>query len=233
MARIRSIKPEFWTDEKVVALSPLARLLFIGIWNFVDDYGRAPYSPTRLKMQILPADSADISELLGEIRRECLIVVYSVDGKEYFEVRGFSKHQKIDKRSASKHPPPPNSAEPSKKNPLDQGREGIKEEEKIKRADARDEVSREAKYAFDGGVIKLSQKHFDDWTRAYVALDLRAELTARDAWLGSERATDDDRRNWFLSTSRFLANRNLEAKAKTAALKPDKFSRPSTIPGVL
>jgi len=121
MARIRSIKPEFWTDEKVVSLSPLARLLFIGMWNFADDYGRGEYSPVRMKMQILPADSADISELLGEIRREGLIVVYAVEGKDYFAIKGFGKHQKVDHRVASKHPEPPSSADFPRNPPPDQG----------------------------------------------------------------------------------------------------------------
>ena len=40
MARIRTVKPDIWTDEKFVELSPLARLLFIGLWNFADDEGR-------------------------------------------------------------------------------------------------------------------------------------------------------------------------------------------------
>lgn len=135
MARIRSIKPEFWTDEKVVAVSPLARLLFIGIWNFVDDEGRAAYSPSRFKMQILPADSADVSELLGEIRRENMVTVYLVDGKEYLQVNGFTKHQKIDKRTPSKLPPPPTSSELPRNVPLDQGREGKVEEEKERKKD--------------------------------------------------------------------------------------------------
>lgn len=129
MARIRTIKPEFWTDEKIVAMSPLARLFFIGLWNFVDDEGRAPYSPARLKMQILPADSPDVSEILGEIRREGLIEVYEVDGKEYFHVCGFSNHQKVDKRTPSKHPSPPSPAEsprvvPTEGKGRDQGMEG-------------------------------------------------------------------------------------------------------------
>jgi len=128
MARIRTIKPEFWTDEKVVALSPMARLLFIGLWNFVDDDGRGEFSPIRMKMQILPADSADVSELLGEIRREGLITVYEVEAKEYFSVNGFSKHQKVDHRSTSKCPPPPSSAEfPRVPPPEGKGMEGIKE----------------------------------------------------------------------------------------------------------
>jgi hypothetical protein len=39
MARIRTIKPEFWTDEKVVECSFEARLMFIGMFNFADDKG--------------------------------------------------------------------------------------------------------------------------------------------------------------------------------------------------
>jgi len=127
MARIRSIKPEFWTDEKVVAVSPLARLVFIGLWNFVDDHGRIPYSPLRLKMQILPADSADFPQLLAEISEIGLVTIYAVDDKQYLQVNGFDKHQKIDKRAKSKYPDPPIPANSRRNLPLDQGREGIKE----------------------------------------------------------------------------------------------------------
>lgn len=132
MARIRTIKPEFWTDEKVVDLSPIARLLFIGLWNFADDEGRMVYSPRRIKMQILPADNADSSALLGEIRRASLITVYVVGGVEYLQINGFGKHQKIDARSVSKLPAPPIPAESPRVPPIpadgrDQGREGIKE----------------------------------------------------------------------------------------------------------
>lgn len=98
------------------------------------------------------------------------------------------------------------------------------------RAGAREDVSRETlvplerpagaeKYAFNGVIIKLKQSHFDNWTRAYSALDLRAELTARDAWLSSDRATDADRTNWFISTSKYLANRNQEARNKQTGFK--------------
>lgn len=124
MARIRTIKPEFWTDEKVVELSPLARLLFIGLWNFADDEGRMVFSPTRIKLQILPADSGDISALLGEIRGKGLIVIYAVDGTEYLQVSNFALHQKVDKRTASKYPSPPDTpAEFPRIVPTDQGRD--------------------------------------------------------------------------------------------------------------
>lgn len=125
MARIRTLKPEFWTDEKVVELSPFARLLFIGLWNFADDDGRMVHSPKRIKMQILPADDADISELLGEIRRQSLIETYVVDGVEILQVCKFTKHQKVDKRTPSKLPENPDSPRipPSSPDGRDQGRD--------------------------------------------------------------------------------------------------------------
>jgi hypothetical protein len=128
MARIRTIKPEFWTDEKIVELSPLARLLFIGLWNFADDEGRMVFSQTRIKLQILPADSADISELLGEIRGKKLIIIYAVEGVEYLQIVNFGLHQKVDKRTASKYPPPTGTPAESPRIPLTEGiKEGIKE----------------------------------------------------------------------------------------------------------
>lgn len=107
MARIRTIKPDFWTDEKVVELSAFARLLFIGLWNFADDEGRMECSPRRIKMQILPADSVEVPRLLDELRALDLIDTYTVDGVEYLQVQGFAKHQKIDRRSTSKYPKRP------------------------------------------------------------------------------------------------------------------------------
>ena len=77
------------------------------------------------------------------------------------------------------------------------------------------------KYAFEGEILRLSAEHFQKWVEAYPSLDLRGELTARDAWLASERATDDDRKNWFISTSKYLANRSMEARTKITALRPE------------
>jgi hypothetical protein len=37
--RIRSIKPEFWRSDDITALSREHRLLFIGLWSYVDDNG--------------------------------------------------------------------------------------------------------------------------------------------------------------------------------------------------
>lgn len=135
MARIRTIKPEFWTDERIVELSAFARLLFIGLWNFCDDDGRMVYSPKRIKLQIFPADDVQISELFGELRGKSedfgvksLVDIYGIGNTQYLQVSNFSKHQKVDKRTPSKVPPPPNSAEfprivPTEGKGRDQGEE--------------------------------------------------------------------------------------------------------------
>lgn len=127
MARIRTIKPDFWTDEKIVELSPFARLLFIGLWNFADDEGRMPYSIRKIKMQIFPSDHTDLSGEFGEIRGASLIEIYTFENVEYLQINNFSKHQKIDKRSNSKYPPPPESPRftPTEGNGMEgKGREG-------------------------------------------------------------------------------------------------------------
>ena len=108
MSRIRSIKPTFWVSEQVIACDAMTRLLFIGMWNFADDYGRMPFSPVSIKAQVLPGDNIPIEEIRRMVLKLCevgLILIYSANGKEYIEITGWS-HQKIDKRQAAKYPAP-------------------------------------------------------------------------------------------------------------------------------
>lgn len=94
MSRIRSIHPGLWTDEAFVELSPLARLLYIGMWNECDDKGCFAWSPLKLKMRVLPADNADATALLAEIEQGGMIRRYDHGGKAFGAVRNFCKHQR-------------------------------------------------------------------------------------------------------------------------------------------
>ena len=94
MSRIRSIHPGLWTDEAFVSLSPLARLLFIGMWNECDDKGTFPWSPLKLKMRVLPADNADPATLLSEIEAAGLIRSYSFGDKTFGAVKNFTLYQR-------------------------------------------------------------------------------------------------------------------------------------------
>jgi hypothetical protein len=100
MARIRTTKPEFWTDGKVVGLSPFARLLFLGSWNFaLCDDGHLPDDAYGLKLKVLPADDVDPTELLDELLFAGVIVRGELsDGRTYLHIRKLRDHQKVDGR---------------------------------------------------------------------------------------------------------------------------------------
>lgn len=113
MARIRSIKPETWTDPDVVACTPLARLLWIGSWNHADDYGVLKDDPIRLKLQILPADPCDPHALIDElVDRSLLVRRVAPDGTRVLVIRTFCVHQKIDTRATGRWGHPDTFAEP-------------------------------------------------------------------------------------------------------------------------
>jgi len=105
VARIRTIKPEFWTDGKVINLSYAARLLFIGCWNFARcDNGHLDDDAVSLKLRILPADDVDAYKLLNELIEAGMIVRYTHEGRTFLKIKRFNEHQKIDTRWGSRCP---------------------------------------------------------------------------------------------------------------------------------
>ena len=111
MARIRTVKPEFWSSEQIVECSPMARLLFIGLWNFCDDDGIHPASAKTIKARVFPADDMDaatVRRMLDELCAHGLIQFYVADDVEYLWVTGWAKHQKVE-RPSYKYPKPPKS----------------------------------------------------------------------------------------------------------------------------
>lgn len=102
MARIRTIKPEFWTDEKIVQLPYQARLAFIGMWNFCDDEGRLMDEPARIKMQVLPADDVDMEIVLEILIAAGLIERYESEENSVLVIKNFLEHQVISHPAKSK-----------------------------------------------------------------------------------------------------------------------------------
>lgn len=94
MARIRTIKPQFFTSEDVTAQSPLARLLFVGLFTECDRDGRVEDRPRTLKMRLLPEDDVDVDALLWCLVDGGLIRRYEANGVNVIQVSGFQKHQK-------------------------------------------------------------------------------------------------------------------------------------------
>lgn len=125
MARIRTVKPEFFTSESVLAVSPLARLFFIGLWCEADRDGRLKWKPKTLKFRYLPGDSVNIEKLCGELEAEKMIVTYSVDGVDYCEIPSFKSHQVINNREKESILPSRDSdASTTRESGRKEGREG-------------------------------------------------------------------------------------------------------------
>lgn len=220
MSRIRSIHPGLWTDEDFVTLSPLARLLYMGIWNECDDKGIFEWKPLTLKMRLLPGDNADVAQLLAEIEAIGAVRRYEIAGKAYGAVRNFCKFQRPKKpnnihpvgpeiltyvghsgefEASEVSPVPhqfPTASENAKQMEDGGGREGGEERKKA--------------YAFSVGDVRLIQSDYDDWRSRFHAIpDFEAELTTLSAWLKDQPA--EKRKRWFATGASWLNRRHQEA----------------------
>lgn len=112
MARIRSLKPEFWDSEDTGTLSPLAALTYAGLWNLADDEGRGRFGAVLIhgrlhavRPGVTPQKTkAALDELL---KRKLLAIYKDADGTPFFYIPTFKRHQKPQKPLPSKLPPPP------------------------------------------------------------------------------------------------------------------------------
>ncbi|MCP5197680.1 MAG: hypothetical protein H6974_12990 [Gammaproteobacteria bacterium] len=104
MSRIRTVKPEFWTGEKIMECSREARLLFIGMWNFCDDGGVHVANLRKLRAEVFPGDDDVTLEQVGfwiqELVSHRLIVEFEAIYEDYptrfWFVSGWD-HQRIEK----------------------------------------------------------------------------------------------------------------------------------------
>lgn len=109
MARIRTIKPEFFTSEDIVSMTPLARLFYVSLWCEADREGRFEWKPKTFKLRYLPGDNCDVVELAKELIDAGLVEIYEAEGKTYACIPSFTKHQVINNRESESTIPAPNS----------------------------------------------------------------------------------------------------------------------------
>lgn len=124
MARIRSIKPEFFRHEGLYDLEretglPL-RVAFAGLWTACDKAGRFVWKPRSLKLDCLPHDDVDFSRVLDALATRGFVRKYTVGGVDYGCVPSWSDHQvPNNKEKESEIPQPPESD--GKSTPLTRG----------------------------------------------------------------------------------------------------------------
>lgn len=115
MARIRTIKPEFFRHEGLQdceAENPgsYVMLVFAGLWGHCDKAGRFEWRPRQLKLDILPFLNFDMGKTLALLERIGVLFQYEVDGVKYGCIPSLAEHQRFSGKEAQepeKHPAPP------------------------------------------------------------------------------------------------------------------------------
>lgn len=110
--RIRSIKPEFWRSDDVNSMQLEDRLLFIGLWSYVDDNGVGKDQEFSIvadlfahDLSVSPHDTLmRVSGGLKRLHELGVIHRYKASGKAYLEIANWSKHQKINRPSPPRYP---------------------------------------------------------------------------------------------------------------------------------
>lgn len=114
MARIRTIKPEFFRHERLFELEMKThlpvRLAFVGLWTAVDREGRFKWVPRALKLDCLPFDECDFSLVLDTLESHDFIRSYqSLDGRKFGYIPSWKAHQVINNKESRSVLPDPES----------------------------------------------------------------------------------------------------------------------------
>lgn len=107
MARSRSLKPGFFTNEDLIELPFEYRLLFAGLWTLADREGRMEDRPKKIKLQIFPGDDVDVNAGLDALASAGFIQRYEAGGARYIQVVSWSKHQSPHIKEAASTIPAP------------------------------------------------------------------------------------------------------------------------------
>jgi hypothetical protein len=115
--RIRSIKPEFWSDQTIVSLDFFTRLLYIALWNFADDHGRNRAISKEISGFAFPlddeVDNKMVESALQTLAEKGRIILYDANGLRHYQVVAWTKHQSVNRPTDSRIPPPEGFDTPS------------------------------------------------------------------------------------------------------------------------
>ncbi len=104
--RIRTIKPEWLEDERLVMASPEARVLSVALILMADDHGNGRMVIPVLAPRIFPASPGIFARALVELAKTEFVRLYRCKGQSYFSIRNWAKHQRVDKPGKPRVPGP-------------------------------------------------------------------------------------------------------------------------------
>lgn len=107
MARIRSLRHDFFMDEETACLPPDVQLLLLGLATLADRDGRLEDRPVRIKALLFPYRDVPVDEYLGTLEAAGQLQRYEADGKQCIALTHFSRDHKPHPKETSLGLPPP------------------------------------------------------------------------------------------------------------------------------
>lgn len=105
MARIRSVKPEIRSSEKVTTWPIELRYFWILLWGFCDDHGRGRDNALLIKADAFPLDVSitdeQVEKWMTVLEEAEVIHRYRFEGSSYFSIVNWTEHQKVQHPSKS------------------------------------------------------------------------------------------------------------------------------------
>lgn len=105
MGRIRTIKPEFWTDERLSELPEATHILAAALLNYADDEGYFNANTKLVAAACCPLrePSVSVHDSLNSLARVGYLSLLSgKDGRTYGVIVNFAKHQRVNRPTPSK-----------------------------------------------------------------------------------------------------------------------------------
>lgn len=211
--------PTDWrADPKLRMCSLAARGLWIELIGFAHE--GEPYG--HLTINGISPTMEDIASLVGRPLAEVRKAMAELQAKQVYSTDEagtiYSRRMVRDKAKAEKD----RQNGKGGGNPKLKGgvKDGVNPQDKAQIPEARnqnperkedspaDAGSPSGRYVFESGVIRLNERDFEQWRKAFSNLDLAAELLSLSQWAESEG------KNWFHAVKGALAKRNREVKAK-------------------
>ena len=110
MARIRTIKPEFFTSPDTAKASIEARLFYIALWCWADDWGIGEANMNALLGFAFPEDDEktrkEIQSLCKEVANTYGTLFYENNGRYFYAIPSWEDHQRTQRRAQRRNPTP-------------------------------------------------------------------------------------------------------------------------------
>lgn len=201
MGRIRTVKPEFFTDEELSCLPAETHLFAAGLLCYSDDDGYFNANPALVKAAVFPLREPSVSthDMLAQLAKIGFVRLGTgANGKNYGQVVKFAEHQRVNRPTPSKiknleiqwnaslrtHGGLTEDSLLEGKGKEGNGREGSICAELDKPASAPPVLLLPCK-GEGPKEYPVSSQQIAEWTDAFPAVDVSAELKKAKVWLNA------------------------------------------------